>query len=268
MANIIDSLNFGNNTHIFTLPYGSCSTAAGTAAKTVEIEGFELEEGAVVVVKFVESSGAASPTLNVSGTGAKKMYRYGTTPTSTGVTTTGWVSGAVQTFVYDGTGWIREYWNNTTYTNQSLGQGYATCSTEESTVAKKATLSNYTLSTGGIVAVKFTNAVPADATLSVNNNSAKAIYHRGEKIKAGVIDSGDTATFVYNGTYYHLISIDKANGGSGTVKSVNGVAPDEDGNVVINIGINASAEDEGKFLRVVDGVATWTTIASAEGVGF
>ena len=151
--------------------YGVCSTASKTAAKTVEIEGFKLEEGAVVVVKFVESSGVSSPTLNVSGTGAKSMYRYGRTVTSTGTTTTGWVAGAVQTFVYDGTGWIREYWNNTTYSNVSLGHGYAVCSTAESTVAKTATLSSYVLVTGSIVAVKFINAVPADATL---NNSSLA----------------------------------------------------------------------------------------------
>ena len=231
----IDALGSDALSSITHSYYGVCSTASKTAAKTVEIEGFKLEEGAVVVVKFVESSGVASPTLNVSGTGAKPMYRYGTTVTSTGTTTTGWVAGAVQTFVYDGTGWIREYWNNTTYTNVSLGHGYATCSTAASTVDKTASLSSYALTTGGIVAVKFTNAVPADATLNVNSKGAKAIYHRGEKIKAGVIDSGDTATFVYNGTYYHLISIDKAKLPNPHPLTVNGTT--YDGSEPVNIEI-------------------------------
>lgn len=99
--------------------------------------------------------------------------------------------------------------NNTTYTNVKLGQGYATCSTAAETTAKAATLSSYTLTTGGIVAVKFTYAVPASATLNVNSKGAKAMYHQGAAITAGVIEAGDTATFIYNGSQYHLISIDK-----------------------------------------------------------
>ena len=189
--------------------YGVCSTGASTAAKTVDIEGFELVEGAVIFVKFTNSNSASSPTLNVNGTGAKPMYRYGTTAMSTGTTTTGWYAGAVQSFVYDGTGWVRDYWNNSTYSNASLGQGYATCSTAAATVAKTATLSNYALATGGIVTVKFANGVPANATLSINSKDPKAIYFRGTAITADVIKAGDIATFIYSGTYYHLISIDR-----------------------------------------------------------
>ena len=189
--------------------YGVCSTAAGTAAKAVDIAGFKLEVGAMVLVKFTEANSASNPTLNVSGTGAKPMYRYGTTALSTGTTTTGWYAGSVQVFVYDGTGWIRDYWNNSAYSNAGLGQGYATCSTAAATVAKTATCSNYALSTGGIVSVKFTNAVPANATLNIASKGAKAMYYRGVAITGDVIKAGDTATFIYSGTYYHLLSIDR-----------------------------------------------------------
>ena len=189
--------------------YGVCSTAAGTVDKTVDIAGFKLEVGAMVLVKFTEANSASSPTLNVSGTGAKPMYRYGTTALSTGTTTTGWYAGSVQVFVYDGTGWIRDYWNNSTYSNAGLGQGYATCSTAAATVAKTATCSNYALATGGIVSVKFTNAVPANATLNIASKGAKAMYYRGVAITGDVIKAGDTATFIYSGTYYHLLSIDR-----------------------------------------------------------
>ena len=187
--------------------YGVCTTAAGTAAKTVQIDGFELVTGAMVIVKFDNSNSASNPTLNVSGTGAKPMYRYGTTAISTGTTTTGWYADSIQMFVYDGTGWIRDYWNNTTYSNAGLGQGYTTCSTAETTLAKTATLSSYSLTTGGIVSVKFTNAVPANATLNIASNGAKPIYHRGAAITDGIIKAGDVATFIYS-TNYHLISID------------------------------------------------------------
>ena len=96
-----------------------------------------------------------------------------------------------------------------TYTNAALGQGYATCDTAAATAAKVGTLSNYVLSDGGIVAVKFTYAVPANATLNINSKGAKSIYYNGAAITANVIEAGDIATFVYS-TYYHLIAIDRA----------------------------------------------------------
>ena len=97
---------------------------------------------------------------------------------------------------------------NSTYSNASLGNGYATCSTAAATAAKVASLSSYSLSTGGAVSVKFTYDVPANATLNVNSKGAKAMYYRGAKIPAGIIKAGDVATFVYS-TYYHLIAIDR-----------------------------------------------------------
>lgn len=210
MANAaINSLHFANNTYTFTLPYGVCGTAATDKAKTVTVDNFSLETGATVIVKFTYANSIASPTLNVNSTGAKPIYRYGTTAASTGTTTTGWVAGAIQMFTYDGTGWIRDYWNNTTYTNAGMGQGYATCNTAAGTIAKVASLSSYALTTGGIVAVKFTYGVVTNATLNINSKGAKQIYYRGNKIKSGIITAGDIATFVYDGTYYQLLSVDK-----------------------------------------------------------
>jgi hypothetical protein len=87
----------GNSHNLYAnfLPYGVCSTAAGTAAKTVTVDNFSLEEGAAVIVKFTNSNSASSPTLNVNGTGAKPIYTYGTTAASSGTTTTGWTAGAI-----------------------------------------------------------------------------------------------------------------------------------------------------------------------------
>lgn len=94
-------------------------------------------------------------------------------------------------------------------TNASLGQGYATCTTDEATTAKKATLASYALTAGGYVAVKFTYAVPAGSTLSVNSKTAKPIYYKGAAITSGIIDDGDLAVFLYNGSQYHLVAIDR-----------------------------------------------------------
>lgn len=117
-------------------------------------------------------------------------------------------SGQILRWSADGTAvWGSD--NNTTYSPASLGQGYGTCTTAEATTAKVVTLSNYSLVTGGIVAVKFTYAVPANATLNVNSKGAKAIFHKGVAITTGVIKSGDTATFIYNGSQYHLLGVDR-----------------------------------------------------------
>ena len=207
----INKINVGGTNYDVagSLLYGVCSTDSEAAAKEVTVNGnFTLQEGAMVAVKFVEANGVASPTLNVNATGAKPIKVYGSTAAGTSTTVNSWVAGAVQIFIYDGTNWIRDYWRNTTYTNVSLGQGYATCSTAAATVAKAATLSSYSLTTGGIVSVKFTNDVPASATLNINGKGAKAIRYRGSAITAGIIKAGDTATFIYS-SYYHLISVDR-----------------------------------------------------------
>lgn len=98
--------------------------------------------------------------------------------------------------------------NNTTYTPAALGFGYGTCATAAATAAKVVTLSNYALVTGGYVTVKFTYAVPASATMNINSKGGKPIYYKGSAISANIIRAGDTATFVYNGSQYVLLSID------------------------------------------------------------
>lgn len=57
--------------------YGTCGTAAATVAKTVDCKGFALVTGAEIVVKFTVTNSAASPTLNVNGTGAKPIFYRG-----------------------------------------------------------------------------------------------------------------------------------------------------------------------------------------------
>ena len=84
------------------LRYGTCDTAAATAAKVVTLSGFTLVTGATIHVKFTNSNTVANPTLNVNSTGAKSIMRYGTTAVSTS-TDTSWLAGAVVSFTYDGT---------------------------------------------------------------------------------------------------------------------------------------------------------------------
>ena len=77
--------------------YGTCSTAADTAAKTVDCTGFELVTGAEITVKFTVNNAAANPTLNVNGTRARPIFYRGS-PIATGYL----AAGRVYTFRYDG----------------------------------------------------------------------------------------------------------------------------------------------------------------------
>ena len=98
-----------------------------------------------------------------------------------------------------------------THSLPSLGLGYATCNTAESTTAKEATLSGYSLVEGAMPTIKFTYAVPASSKLNINSTGSKSIYisYGGmlTAIPAGLIKAGDTVTFVYNGSQYLVQSI-------------------------------------------------------------
>ena len=77
--------------------YGTCSTAADTAAKTVDCTGFKLVTGAEITVKFTVTNKATKPTLNVNGKGARPIFYRGS-PIATGYL----AAGRVYTFRYDG----------------------------------------------------------------------------------------------------------------------------------------------------------------------
>lgn len=112
-----------------------------------------------------------------------------------------------------GTYSAQAYDTNTTYTNKSLGQGYGTCATEAATAAKIVSMSDYALTTGGIVTVKFTNALCTSATMNINGKGAKPIYIKGAAVtanNAATVSAGDTAYFMYDGTAYHLLGTDRA----------------------------------------------------------
>jgi hypothetical protein len=99
----------GGKTHTVTSTfYGTCATAAATAAKEVIInetnttEALSFINGMTLAVKFTNANAVANPTLtlfNNSGTAAspikgsttllaaKNIMRYGTTPPSTSAPT-------------------------------------------------------------------------------------------------------------------------------------------------------------------------------------
>ena len=184
------------------LPYGKVTSSSSTVV-TATVDNFTAyETGAVCIIKNGSATSASGWTLNVNGLGAKKVY---VTTADTTASTTQFAANHTMMFIYDESlnsnagGWrICQLFNsNTTYSNASLGQGYATCTTAPSTTAKTATLSSYDLVIGGVVVVKFSYNVLAGATLNVNSKGAAPMYYRGSAITAGVINEGDVAYFMY-----------------------------------------------------------------------
>lgn len=93
--------------------YGTCDTAAGTAAKVAVVNGFDtLETGVTVHIKFTYSNTstgtitlAIKPSSSGTATTAKNIYKYGTTKPGT-TAATSWNAGSVVSFTYDGTQWM------------------------------------------------------------------------------------------------------------------------------------------------------------------
>lgn len=107
----IDGVAFNGTENI--THYGTCSTEAATAAKTVNITGFSLATGARAMVKFTTTNTATNPTLNVNNTGAAKIYYRGAAIAAGTL-----AANRVYEFVYDGTNFefVGDVNSNTTYT--------------------------------------------------------------------------------------------------------------------------------------------------------
>lgn len=229
LANKQDTLTAGAGIKISgsTIKSGEYfGTATGQSANQVKAvvvssdQNFQLEQGVVINVKFdgdntCISTTAAPIQINVNDTGAKAIY-YRDTGTPTGTISAAFgKTNYYNQYFYDGTYWV---WQGTSgqtsggggsaSTPADLGFGYGTCSTAEGTTEKACSVVDYVLTTGGFVTIKFANAVDAGATLNINGEGAKAAYYRGAAITAGIIEAGDTATFVYDGANYHLLAVD------------------------------------------------------------
>lgn len=139
---VITKISASSGTHLISSSfYGTCSTAAATAAKEIIIndpnitDAITLVNGMTLAVKFTNSNSVASPKITVYnniGTAAspskgsttliaqKSIMRYGTTAPSTSAATS-WTAGAVVLFIYDGTNWVESSsWDNNTTTNEIL----------------------------------------------------------------------------------------------------------------------------------------------------
>ena len=142
----------------FTPYFGECSTAGGTATKEVTVTPSisSLQTGMIVYVKFTNANAVANPTLNVNGTGAIAIRRYGTTAPSTSAASS-WNAGSVVSLLYDGTDWQMIGFLNTTYSGMTDDEYQAGTSTTNRLITparlKSAILYHATPSNIGAVAL-------------------------------------------------------------------------------------------------------------------
>ena len=83
---------------------------------------------------------------------------------------------------------------------------YAVCSTDASVSEKVVSCSNFSLSSGAEITVKFADGNTANAiSLNVNDTGAVPIYYKGDKISANMLAVNGVYTFRYNGLAYDLV---------------------------------------------------------------
>lgn len=179
---------------IASTAYGTCTTAAATAAKVATIQdsqAFTLFTGVTVHIKFTYINSAANPTLNVNNTGAKPLVRYGTTVTGTSDTQS-WYAGSIVSFTYDGTSWIQndyKYNTNTTYSALSQSEAWTGTATT-SRVITAANLKSILSNLGG-----------TNLTLTHDATNGIVLNHDASGATAGSYGDSGAQTPAYGGTF-------------------------------------------------------------------
>ena len=103
---LIEYIKTDNGIHaIASSAYGVCNDLASTQIKTVNIPGFELEEGVTIHVKFENGNTAAIPKLNINNHENENID----IESVSGVPIDTLELGAMLTLTYDGTAWVKDY---------------------------------------------------------------------------------------------------------------------------------------------------------------
>lgn len=109
----IKQIKVGSTNHNLiasNVAYGTCATAAATAAKVITVSGgWELTAGAIISVKFTYTNTASNPTFNVNSTGAKSVW-YNTALITTGSLSYAGYANRVAQYMYDGTQYVFQGW--------------------------------------------------------------------------------------------------------------------------------------------------------------
>ena len=197
--------------------YGTCGTSAGTTAKSVTCANYILAPGAIIGILFTTANTASAPTLNINSTGAIAIRIGNSAPAST-TNVLKWSANTMLYFMYDGTyyRYITARSAASTMSPDGGGTWYGSCSTAAGTADKVTTITNFQMSVGSLVAVRFStaNTVAGAITLNVNSTGAKTIYVKGAATSSSnpLLWEADTMLlFSYvvgsSANYYSLVGV-------------------------------------------------------------
>lgn len=193
--------------------YGTCATAGDVAVKEVSLPGFELVDGAHIVVKFTYANTITSAALylNVNSSGNKVVTVRGHYAQSD--YQLNWESGACLEFMYAHGDWC---YTGSASSSRDFGSLFV-CTTAAATgdkvINSTVVEGRYALTPFSRVYIRFTKANTADVlTFALDGLTAKPIYLNGAATSASnklTWSAWDVLEFFYDGSYWHYLG--KAN---------------------------------------------------------
>lgn len=238
------------------IAYGTCSTAAATAAKVVTISGntqWTLTTGSMITVKFTETNTAANPTLNVNSTGAYAIYYNNAEYTSS--SSYGGYANRNITYQFDGTYWVFISWSYDSNSDTKVQQDAAITTAGEYPV-----ILAYSTAT-----TKVTNAVKKTSTLKYNP-STKVLT--APTFKGALTGNADTATKATQDASGNVITSTYATKSELTNLVGDTKVSTQISNAISSTVPTVTTANNGQFMMVVNGKWAATTIPSAEGGSF
>ena len=196
-----------------TIAYGTCDTAAGTAAKvaTINDPSWVLKTGNIIMIKFSATNSASNVTLNVNGTGTKQIAYSNNRPYTGNSNMIAGYANRSLVYMYDGTYWV---WISGGYDANDNNIPSAMSWTAAATAAKTASHSNYYAIVGyNLVTFQYTNTAASALTLNINGKGAKPIYINGTASSSTnyTLQAGCYLVY-YDGTNYYFRTDGKITG--------------------------------------------------------
>lgn len=250
----IDGVNFDGSANI--THYGTCSTAAATAAKVVSCSNFALVTGARIAVKFTVTNSATNSdvTLNVNNTGAKPIYYRGS---GTAWSASVLAANRMYEFVYTGSAW--EFVGDIDTGSNNVGQTNTTTNAEYPVLFRADANT-----TSGTKATRFCDGVkinPSNDTITATTFKGTLSGNASSATKATQDGSGNTISSTYATKTEANGKIPKT-GDAGTVSAYESVGT----NTTMNDSSPGAVQISGK-LTVSNGSSNkcWTKVARLTG---
>ena len=183
------------------IAYGTCSTAAATAAKVITISGntkWALTAGSMITVLFSTTNTASNPTFNVNGTGAKNVYYANAQITTTSLSYAGYASRPMN-YMYDGTQYIFIGWGVDNNSDSKVTQTVTTTDAEypllaSTTASATATATTTARFASGVTLNPADKSITATTFIGALSGNATSASSATKATKDG---SGNTITSTY-----------------------------------------------------------------------